>query len=387
MKIVAGETNNVTTPLLGEITRDRIVSPFQTCKIYVSENNRNELTIGHKACILGAGVGNSSLFKKRKHIVLIKKEDCSYFNEGDVVRILPTGEILKLWDVDSEQNALFITDKCDSRCIMCPQPPMVSNSFDYCQENLSILEMVRTQTPKRICLTGGEPLLDAPQCVEILSFCKEKMPNTGIMILTNARRLKDFEQMKKLVSVGNQNVLYCVSLHGDINSIHDSIVRVPGAFDEAIKGLRNLARFRQQIEIRFVISAMNYDRLPSMSEFIYKNFPFVTHVAFMGLEYAGEADSNLEKIIIDPSQYSYELSIAVRNLYRRCVNVSIYNVPLCLLKKELWNFARDSISAWKKIFLPQCEKCNLQQHCCGVFATSKVHSKNIKPVFDCNMHI
>lgn len=378
MKIVTGSTNGFQEPIIGQITKKKMVSPFSSKSIYIFEHDEKTFVLGHKGYIYCSD--NSNVLKTKKPAVLIDSKNYTYFHEGDVVRILPSGEIMKVWDVNSKQNALFITDRCDSKCIMCPQPPRSIDSYNYHKENLEILRLVSDQSPEVICLTGGEPFLNIDQCKDILSFCRQEMPETEIMILTNARRLENFEKTKKLVEAGNLNVLYCVSLHGDVNSIHDSIVRIPGAFDEAIRGIHNLARFRQKIEIRFVISRMNYDRLPSMSEFVYRNFPYATHVAFMGLEYTGEAGINWEKIIIDPSSYSDELTAAVRRLYRRGMNVSVYNIPLCLLNEKIWDFARDSISTWKKSYLPQCEQCALKNYCCGVFTTSKIQSENITPV-------
>ena len=118
-----------------------------------------------------------------------------------------------------------------------------------------------------------------------------------------------------------------------------------------------------------------------MADYIYKNFPFVSHVAFMGMEIEGYAKDNYEDIWIDPKKYAEQISFAAWSLYRRGINVSIYNLPLCLLPKKSWRFARKSISGWKNDYLDVCEKCNVKEDCCGIFTTSgKFQSNSIKPI-------
>jgi hypothetical protein len=116
-----------------------------------------------------------------------------------------------------------------------------------------------------------------------------------------------------------------------------------------------------------------------MAEFIYRNFPFVVHVAFMGMECTGLASTNLDQVWIDPTEYASELKDGVLHLNRRAIPVSIYNLPLCLIPNEVWRFSKISISTWKNIYLNQCEECKIRAKCGGVFATSVRQSEHIKP--------
>ena len=62
------------------------------------------------------------------------------------------------------------------------------------------------------------------------------------------------------------------------------------------------------------------------------------------------------------------------------MNVSIYNLQLCLLPETLWQHSRRSISDWKQTYLDECNKCSKLDECAGVFQTSKMYSKNIKAI-------
>lgn len=120
--------------------------------------------------------------------------------------------------------------------------------------------------------------------------------------------------------------------------------------------------------------------MPQFSEFVYRNLPFVVHVAFMGMETIGLAEKNIEAVWIEPSEYMENLAKAVAHLNQRNMDVSIYNLPLCLVPKNLWKFVNDSISQWKKTFLPVCAPCSQKEQCPGLFSTSRVHSIGIDPI-------
>jgi hypothetical protein len=103
---------------------------------------------------------------------------------------------------------------------------------------------------------------------------------------------------------------------------------------------------------------------------ISNNFPFAIHIALMGMETTGLVFKNLKTLWVDPIEYMTELKIAVMYLPRRDINVSIYNLQLCILPQELWRFSKKSISDWKNIILDECQDCNVRKECCGLFGTS-----------------
>src|SRR3990167_8834482 len=133
------------------------------------------------------------------------------------------------------------------------------------------------------------------------------------------------------------------------DTAHDTIVGRKSSFYETIKGIHNLALFHQKMEIRTVIHKLNDKRLRQFSEFVYHNGPCTIHIAGMGRETIGLAKENIDMLWIDPVEYIPQLKEATICLNRRAMNVSIYNLPLCILPKELWRFSKQSISTWKKI--------------------------------------
>jgi His-Xaa-Ser system radical SAM maturase HxsC len=160
--------------------------------------------------------------------------------------------------------------------------------------------------------------------------------------------------------------------------LHDYIVQARGAFDQTIVGLHQLARWRVPVELRIVLHKLSIPRLRHLVEFISRNLPFAVHVAFMGLEPTGYTPYNREKLWIDPFEYRDVLADAVDYLSIRGMRVSVYNLQRCVLPRSLWRYARQSISDWKNIYLPECDGCVERAACAGFFQSAqKLHSGHI----------
>ncbi len=262
---------------------------------------------------------------------------------------------------------------------MCPQHKL-NTCFEEHELNLKLLNLIDPRKTRHIGITGGEPTLLNEKLFELIKICRNKFPDISLSLLTNGRKFKELSFAKKIAEINHPNLIICISLNADTDTEHDYIMGASGSFNETVEGLYNLALLRQKVEIRTVIHSFNYKRLPKLAEFIYHNFPFVVHVALMGMEVTGLSLENIETLWVDPYDYLNELREAVLYLDRRLINVSVYNLPLCLLTNELWRFARRSISNWKNIYLPICKKCILQEECCGLFETSgDWQSKHIHP--------
>jgi hypothetical protein len=64
----------------------------------------------------------------------------------------------------------------------------------------------------------------------------------------------------------------------------------------------------------------------------------------MGLENTGFALANQDLLWIDPLDYAEDLASGVQALKAAGVRVSVYNLPLCVLDRSIWDLARNSHS-------------------------------------------
>jgi His-Xaa-Ser system radical SAM maturase HxsC len=330
------------------------------------------------ACIVPAG----SPFTpppKTPCIYDVPPDHCADLRNGDVVLMDPDGRIMVVYKAESPYNSLLATNRCNSLCIMCPQPPG-RDPDDLQRNNLQLISLLDPKKTENLGITGGEPTLLGEDLITLVRACNQKLPNTVLTLLTNGRRLKDLEFARALVKAGYPRLLIEIPLFADNDTEHDAIMGAPGSFYETIQGLHNLARLGQPVGLRTILHAMTVERLTQYAAFVYQNLPFVFQVAFMGMETRGFASKNLARLWIDPHDYQDQLARAVRYLARRLVPVSIYNHQLCLLPRELWPYARKSITDWKQAYPPACDTCSVRESCGGVFGTGEKHSAFLHPI-------
>ena len=265
---------------------------------------------------------------------------------------------------------------------MCSQPPVKRDDTDYFNRlNHFIVDHLPSETVS-LGITGGEPTLIGERLPELIEYIFQRHPELSLHMLTNGRRFADKSYARRFADFSAKDLMIGIPFHSDYIHDHDQIAGADGAFDQMLSGLYNLALYGLKIEIRIVINRQNFRRLPRLAAYIFRNIPFARHVAFMGLEDTGLAIKNRRKVWIDPVNYAFYLEEAVIGLAQWGVNVSVYNIPLCLLPESLYEFARRSITDWKEAYAPECAECGLKTQCCGLFATSKTQSKFIRPIFN-----
>ncbi|WP_417585994.1 His-Xaa-Ser system radical SAM maturase HxsC [Nitrincola sp.] len=288
---------------------------------------------------------------------------------GNVIRVRhDSARISVLYRRGSRSNTLMATERCNSFCIMCSQPPREVSDQWYVDEILKTIPLIDKDS-REIGLSGGEPTLLENELMVILHQMKNYLPNTGLHILSNGRKFSDPTFASAVGAVNHPKTTWGIPLYSDSFDTHDYVVQSVGAWDETIEGLYNLAAINASIELRVVVQKSTLPRLSALSHFIARNLSFVDHVAFMGLEPMGFARANYAEIWVDPADCMASLEDAVFHLSNRGISTSLFNFPLCTITPDLRSFSRNSISDWKNKFLPECCDCHATQHCCGFFGT------------------
>ena len=354
--------------------------PFRASEALLLRSACHPYTPGFRAYFGTAGA-SSELPPEVDTPLISLPESLSYLGDGDIVIVRPsTGDLRVLYRRTAIHNSFLVTQACNSFCLMCAQPPAKHASDDCADMLWEAIPLMDINTPE-VTFTGGEPTLLGRRLVELIRRMKSFLPHTSLHVLSNGRLLRFLAFAQDIAEICHPDLVFGIPLYSDVSHEHDFIVQANGAFDEAVKGILNLARCGLRVEIRLVITRLNYKGLQRFAEFVARNFPFSCNVALMGLEPVGFAKSNLASVWIDPADYGEGLAAAVRILQSHRVPVSIYNHQLCTISPELWRYARQSISDWKNIFIDACEDCEVKHQCCGFFASGvDVHSRAIGPV-------
>lgn len=313
---------------------------------------------------------------------LVNPNDPSIVQPGDVIVVSPGSRVVRvLYRRGSNSNLLFMTDRCNSLCLMCSQPPKDIDDLWHVEENLRLIDLM-DPGEEQIGISGGEPTLYRTGLIEIIAKAKQVVPEKPLHLLSNGRLQSDPSWIADLKAVAHPQLTWGIPLYADNADDHDHVVQAPGAFSETLRGLYNLARANQRIEIRVVLSKLTAPRLPELAHFIFRNMPFVQHVALMGIENMGLAKKHYDELWIDPLDYQQDLNQAAHFLDIRGLPVSVYNLPLCVLESSLYPFYRQSISDWKNLFIEACQGCAAVTQCAGFFKShsSRWQSRGIHPI-------
>jgi len=333
--------------------------------------------LGYRGILSGSVPADVSSFAAVPLIHSLREID--HFSEGDIVVLQPNGFVRTLYRPASQHNALFLTERCNSNCLMCSQPPKDHDDTGFFTAlNLELIRLMRP-APSYLGITGGEPTLLGDGLFRILAALRDMLPDTHVHMLTNGRAFAWTDATRALAAVAHPRLTLGIPLYSDSAVLHDYIVQAHHAFDQTILGLYNLARWGIQVEIRVVLHRLTTPRLPELATYICRNLPFAVHVALMGLEPTGYTPRNRDTLWIDPANYQRELERAVEILTLSGMNVSIYNSQLCVLTPALWRFARRSISDWKNIYLSECTACSKIEQCGGLFqSATQMHSQYLR---------
>ena len=169
MKQINGAAFNIEADILGRIT-------LKGKNIF---NRKDEILVKADAKDLPSGyaalITNSEQIAGGKPCIG-KVQTLDEFNEGDVVLINKKGEIVFLYEIKSLHNAIFATERCNHRCIMCPQPP-VTEEEDKTPFNLKLISLIDKNTVE-VGITGGEPTLIGDKLFDLIKQIQKYQPKT-----------------------------------------------------------------------------------------------------------------------------------------------------------------------------------------------------------------
>jgi His-Xaa-Ser system radical SAM maturase HxsC len=272
-----------------------------------------------------------------------------------------------LYRPNDQHHSLFMTNRCNSNCLMCSQPPTRQPDGWLVDQAVDVVRHIE-KSPRSIGLTGGEPTLLGDELIRVTDALRQRHPATAIEVLTNGRRLGDPDFADSLLMKVPAGMGWLVPLYGHADFLHDFVVQAPGAFDETIGGLLNLRRHEQAIQLRVVLIRPVLENLPTLCTFIGRNLPFVHEVALMGCEPIGFALANEEHCRVNLGEWHPTLLESTAALSRHRVPFTLMNTPLCALPPGLRPYASRSISDWKNSYAPACERCAVKSECSGLFA-------------------
>lgn len=159
-----------------------------------------------------------------------------------------------------------ITAKCNLKCQFCDYWRMREPDELSTSEVRTLLDQLVDAGCGKVHFSGGEATL-RKDLFDLLTYSAGRGMKTNMT--TNGTTLTP-ERAARIVDTGVHSV--SLSLDGPDARSHDALRGVPGAFARTVKGIRMLARARQQagsklkLRLNTVLTRHNFRRLPEMIE-------------------------------------------------------------------------------------------------------------------------
>lgn len=313
--------------------------------------------------------------------IVSEVKNIDILTDFDVIAVSDDGFIQRLYRDNSPDNVLFVTNQCNSNCIMCPDSMKArTQNLNITKEKLLyLLELIPNDT-HHLTITGGEPTLMKWDLLDVLQKCQQRFENTDFLMLTNGRSLCVEEYREKFCKTVPAHFRLAIPLYGTDASSHDRITQAIGSFEQTTNALLAL-QSSLQIEIRLVVMKLNYLKLPEIADFIASQFPETYTVSFMGMELLGNAAINRDSLWVDYQETAAYIDAAIKILIHAGIDARIYNYPLCALPEHLWTLTAKSISDYKVRYYPECDDCLERPHCGGFFFSTITYDPiKVRPI-------
>jgi len=153
-----------------------------------------------------------------------------------------------------------VTKGCNLRCIHCrASATELSSPKDLSTHAaLGIIDQIAEAYNPILVLSGGEPLYRS-DIFQLAGYATEK--GLRVALATNGTQVTK-EVARMIVDAGVKRV--SISLDGADAVTHDSFRGIPGAFDAAVQGLRNLKTLGMSVQINMTIARHNANQLPDV---------------------------------------------------------------------------------------------------------------------------
>ena len=175
------------------------------------------------------------------------------------------------------------TKQCNLRCVHCyaDADALTPNAEMSTDEGKDFIRQLAAFGAPVILFSGGEPLMRA-DFLDLARFAaKEKV---GVVVSTNGTLITQ-EMARDMHNIGFREV--GISLDG-VGAVNDRFRGKKGAFEEALRGIRNCIAVGQRVSLRMTITQANHREIPAIFDLVEREN--IDRVCFYHLAYAGRGN-------------------------------------------------------------------------------------------------
>lgn len=277
-------------------------------------------------------------------------------------------------------HELLLNYACSAKCAFCYNPPITDELLRReatLRQAAESLSAAAAAGAKRLNLHGGEVTLrdDLPQ---VLALAR-KLGFVNINVVTNGVRLGEKAYARKLVDCGATEFRF--SLHASTAALHDSILKLPGAYDKAFAGVRHLRSMGVPVGVNFVLHRDNVHDLPASLKRFKEELGLSDFIVYYP-HYRGMAALNAGVLKLTYA----EAAAAAREAVQACAELFLANFPPCVapdLRERMLDWSHEDgggdslhipegdthavadMKHGQRMKAPRCSSCSLDARCSG----------------------
>jgi len=262
---------------------------------------------------------------------------------------------------------LYVGYYCNNNCIFC------SEADEYLKElREKTLEEIRKElrvirhSYDFVSIMGREPTIRS-DILAILKYAK-KLNFRQVGITTNGRLLSIPFFAKSILATGVNQL--GISVSGARAETHDSQTQVPGSFNQTLKGIKNVLKYKNSqvsLLINLPMNRLNYQELKPELELL-------TNLGIKEINILNVAPlskrSRSKKIIMPMRTLArYVVKILKEGCYleRKDLKILLVEFPPCSLPKEARDYFFPCLEKnSNKVRIPLCKDCPYQDKCDGI---------------------
>lgn len=194
------------------------------------------------------------------------------------------------------------TTSCNLKCIHCRASAVEARSPEELnfEQSCELLDQIASFANPVIVLSGGEPLVRP----DILDIARHGTRHGLRMVLATNGTTVDAGIARGLVDAGIQRV--SISLDGADAATHDSFRGLPGAFDEALRGIEFCKGAGLPVQINTTVARHNVHQLPEILQLATSIGAVALHIFLLVPTGCGKEISRRE--MIEPEEYERVLN-------------------------------------------------------------------------------
>ena len=286
---------------------------------------------------------------------------------------------------DFINNLLRLGFECNEKCVFCnfiPETEPDAKRLNM-EEAKSFIERFAKTTNPQLSISGGEPTL-RKELLELIRYARS-LGIQQVQIQTNATLITE-EYARKLKEAGLTEAF--IAFHSHVPEIQDWLTGLKGSFEKAVEGIKNCLKAGISTAVNAVITTHNFRDFAGFVNFVYENFPGISHLSLAIMQPHGKARERLD-LLPKFSEIAEEIKAGIRRADELGLMVDNHycSLPLCFSDIEKIETAlefkesmylryhnrgepideRIQMVVRDKRQISKCHDCWLKNYCFGVW--------------------